>query len=172
MEVDDFDKHANVSGCQQIFKRKHALSLSRKSSSQLSAIYLQQYENKSNLKITEPKIMQSSQNTNVEISDDANSNSENQLKSVPDDEPAALLSFSCQVSQLDVEQENKGKNLEVPDEEKVKELIASNEELKKHLQHSRKRTRELLKELRVEREDKKRRREDFEMIQKLLNRYM
>ena len=57
-------------------------------------------------------------------------------------------------------------------EQNVNELIAKNKELQENLDHSRKRTRELIKELREVKVSKKIRREDFNIIQTVLNRYL
>ena len=57
-------------------------------------------------------------------------------------------------------------------EQKVIELIAKNKELQENLKHSRKRTRELIKQLREEEVSKKMRRDDFSVIHTLLNRYL
>ena len=54
----------------------------------------------------------------------------------------------------------------------IEELIAKNKELKNNLEHSRKRCRELVIKLREEREGKKIKIEDFNIIRTLLNRYI
>ena len=83
-----------------------------------------------------------------------------------------LQSFSAPSAKIDKKQKenkNNGKNLQ---DEKFSELIAKNKELSESLEHSRRRTRELVKELREERLTKRIRKEDFNIIQTILNRYL
>ena len=54
----------------------------------------------------------------------------------------------------------------------LEDLIAENKKLKKHLDHSRRVCRELVQKLRDERDRKSIKREDFQIIQNVLNRYM
>ena len=58
------------------------------------------------------------------------------------------------------------------EDRKFEELIAENNKLKKNLEHSRRVCRELVEKLRDERSRKRFKREDFEMIKNIFNRYM
>ena len=132
----------------------------RGKSSCLSQIYYDQWE-KSNMEIEENK-----------SEHHGNGNSNLKLKNLSQDEPTVLQSFSAYSAKIDKKQkENKhnGKNLH---DEKFCELIAKNKELSESLEHSRRRTRELVKELREERLTKRIRKEDFNIIQTILNRYL
>ena len=99
-----------------------------------------------------------SQNTVEDITQD---------KSLSDDTESVPLSFSLQLSQIDFKDGG-----ETDLQTKVNELLDTNKNLEKSLKHARKRCRELLKDLREEREKKILRGDDFKMIHKILNKYI
>ena len=69
----------------------------------------------------------------------------------------------------------KKKNHKITEESevlKIEQLIAKNNELKEELAHRRRVCKELAQKLQYERDRKRIKRDDFEMIQKVLKRYM
>lgn len=104
-------------------------------------------------------------------SKDQNKANSDLLESLNDDKPA-LPVVSAPLKKIKIEQNEKKVNGKEVMDQKVNELIAKNKKLQENLKHSRKRTRELMTQLREERESKKIRRDDFKMIYTLLNRYL
>ena len=129
-------------------------------SSYLSQIYLEQWE-KSNMKIEE----NNSENH-------VNGNSNVQLKNLTQDQSTVSPSFSAPSIKFGKKRKEKKDNWNKFDDQKVSELIAKNKVLNESLEHSRRRTRELVKELREERLTKRMRKEDYTIIQTILNRYL
>ena len=111
--------------------------------------------------------------TFTEADERENDQSENKIDDCSQDnylpEDAASISLTCSfnLSQIDL-QDGDQKSLE----NQVIELVAANNALETSLKHSRKRCRELLKDLREERAKKILRGDDFKMIHKILNKYI
>ena len=103
--------------------------------------------------------------------DQGNGNSDLQVKSLTEDKPVQPSS-SVPLKEIKIEQNEQKVNEKTDMEQKVNELIAKNKELQENLKHSRKRTRELIKQLREEEALKKMKRDDFSVIHTLLNRYL
>ena len=93
---------------------------------------------------------------------------ENEDNYSSEDAIAGSLSISTQLSQVDFGDGGVTHNLQ----KQVEWLLSRNKKLSEGLNHSRKRCRELIKELREERAKKKIKSDDFVKIQKLLNKYI
>ena len=128
-------------------------------SSCLSQIYLEQWEKKVETEVKDSK------HEDIDFSDIA-------FKNLTQDQPGISRSSSAPSGNIETEQNEKKNKQKIFDDEKFSELSAENKELRESLDHSRRRTRELVKELREERATKRIRREDFNMIQTLLKRYL
>ena len=144
----------------QLNSLSHDARLMSDTCSFLSQIYYEQFGNNNSVKIQVK-----------ESKNQGNAKSDLQVNSLTEDKPA-LLSFSAPLKKIKTEQNEKKVNEKMVMDQKVNELIAKNKELQENLEHSRKRTRELIVQLRVERVSKKIRREDFNMVQTILNRYL
>lgn len=151
------------SGVCQLNSLSQEAPLKSDTCSSLSQIYLEQWEKNNNV---EMKVKESNDrgNTNSDLMVES-------LTSLREDKPA-LPSFSASLKKNKIEQNKKKVNEKRVMDQNVNELIAKNKELQENLEHSRKRTRELIKELREVKVSKKIRREDFNIIQTVLNRYL
>ena len=144
----------------------------QRSCSQLSQIYLEEYEKKKKL---ERKVKMEPQNEPLgkkKSQDNVCVNTEKKLKSLIGDSSDVPFKKAACSKQLKFRKKEKNNNRDLSENLSIEELIAKNKELKNNLEHSRKRCRELLIELREEREGKKIKIEDFNMIRTLLNRYI
>ena len=134
-------------------------------SSQLSQIYLSQWE-KENLK---QKIEKKKQMKRVRDPLEDKKCNENKGvrfkkkgKKITQEREDELVQFEKKDEEIENERE----------ERSVEDLIAENNKLKENLEHSRRVCRELLQKLRDERDRKSFKKEDFQTIQNVLQRYM
>ena len=132
-------------------------------------------EKKKEKKRFERKVHKEPQNEPVEnkkSQDNVSVNTENQHKSLIGDSSDVPSKKSACPKQLEFINKDKNNNQDVSDNRNIEELMTENKKVKKNLEHSRMRCRELRKTLREERERKRIKIEDFNMIRTLLNRYI
>ena len=140
-------------------KAENASEESQNSYSQLTQIYHQQWEKenarqKNINKVQKMPVKQKSRQTFKKSHKKEFENKENK-----DKKPVRF------------KKKNKKKNQE-NEEQNIQDLIAKNNQLKEELSHSRKVCRELAQKLQDNRQRKRIKKEDFEIIQKILNRYV
>ena len=158
-------KDANVGS--NIEQHSQAETLSNDSSAtslSISVIASQEVLNEANL--SQNGAEDEERKSNLEkMVDDKNNDS------LTGDELALSLSASGQMSQFEVDDGEKKEKKKLEDQ--VKWLLGRNKRLTKNLKHSRKRCREMIEELRAERQkNKKIRSDDFVNIQKILSKYI
>ena len=144
-------------------------------SSQLSQAYLKNYEKNSNVKMLEQNIEHlcgEISNKVIESKDHVSDNSARQLTSLIENKPAVSLNLAGLPRQFGLEQKYIINHRNMGDDHKVEDLTVEIKNLKRNLRHSQKRNRELVKELREERERNRIRKEDFKKIQALFNKYI
>ena len=132
---------------------------SQSSHSQMSQIYLQQWE-KENLK---PKVNKKPPRKTVKENFKQDIETKNQKKPFEDKKSKEDKQVKFKKDKK-INEDSEARNIE--------DLIAKNNELKENLDHSRRVCRELVVKLRDERDRKRFKKEDFEMIQNVLKRYM